>query len=129
MSQFNKKLDKAQSRQKRIYFFSGLVVTSIFLLVAVLLIYSRGTRVEVMPLEAGNLATISTIDNFSFNAGNVVYSLAGNPVINVSSPGFKDATETIGSIYLGKNFPLELSELPGHLVINILGDKNNLLKT
>lgn len=129
MSQFNKKLDKAQSRQKRIFFFSGLVVTSIFLLVAVLLIYSRGTRVEVMPLEAGNLATISTIDNFSFNAGNVVYSLAGNPVINVSSPGFKDATETIGSIYLGKNFPLELSELPGHLVINILGDKNNLLKT
>ena len=73
MSQFNKKLDKAQSRQKRIYIFSGLVVTSIFLLVAVLLIYSRGTRVEVMPLEAVNLATISTIDNFSFNAGNVVY--------------------------------------------------------
>ncbi|MBT5216712.1 MAG: hypothetical protein HOM10_03750, partial [Gammaproteobacteria bacterium] len=124
MSQFNNKLDKAQNKQKRIYVLSGLVATSIFLLIAVLIIYSRGTRIEVMPLEAGNLATIRALDNFSFNVGNVVYSLSGNPIINVSSPGFKDATETIGSVYLGKNFSLELAELPGHLVISIVGDKD-----
>ena len=129
MSQFNNKLDKAQNKQKRIYVLSGLVATSIFLLIAVLIIYSRGTRIEVMPLEAGNLATIRALDNFSFNVGNVVYSLSGNPIINVSSPGFKDATETIGSVYLGKNFSLELAELPGHLVISIVGDKYNLLET
>lgn len=129
MSQFNNKLDKAQSKQKRIYFFSGLVVTSILLLIAVLIIHSRGTRIEVMPLEAADLATIRAIDNFSFNVGNVVYSLSGNPIINVSSPGFKDATKTIGSVYLGKNFSLELAELPGHLVISIVGDKDNLLET
>ena len=100
MSQFNNKLDKAQNKQKRIYILSGLVVTSILLLIAVLIIHSRGTRIEVMPLEAGNLATIRAIDNFSFNVGNVVYSLSGNPVINVSSPGFKDATEIIGPLYI-----------------------------
>ena len=129
MSQFNKKLDKAQSRQKRIYLISGLMVVSILLLVVALLMYSRGTRVEVMPLEAGKSATISVIDGFSFSIGDVVYSLAGNPVINVSASGFKDATETIDSVYLGKVFPLELFELPGHLIINILGDEENLSKT
>ena len=36
MSQFNNKLDKAQNKQKRIYVLSGLVATSIFLLIAVL---------------------------------------------------------------------------------------------
>lgn len=129
MSQFNNKLDKAQNKQKRIYFLSGLVATSILLLIAVLIIHSRGTRIEVMPLEAGDLATIRAIDNFSFNVGNVVYSLSGNPIINVSSPGYKDATKTIGPLYLGKNFSLELAELPGHLVINIAGDNDNLSKT
>ena len=129
MSQFNKKLDKAQSRQKRLYLISGLMVVSILLLVVVLLLYSRGTRVEVMPLEAGKSATISVIGGFSFSIGNVVYSLAGNPVINVSASGFKDATETIDSVYLGKVFSLELFELPGQLIINILGDEENLSKT
>ncbi len=129
MSQFNKKLDKAQSRQKKIYLISGLMVVSILLLVVILLMYSRGTRVEVMPLEAGKSATISVIDGFSFSIGDVVYSLAGNPVINISASGFKDATETIDSVYLGKVFPLELFELPGHLIINILGDEENLSKT
>jgi formylglycine-generating enzyme required for sulfatase activity len=129
MSQFNKKLDKAQSRQKRIDLIFGVMVVSILLLIVLLLIYSRGTRVEVMPLEAGKSATISTIDSFSFSIGDVVYSLAGNPVINVSASGFKDATETIDSVYLGKVFPLELFELPGHLIINISGDEENLSKT
>jgi len=129
MSQFNKKLDKAQIRQKRIYLVSGLMVTSIFLLIVVLFIYSRGTRVEVKPFEAGKSATISVMDSFSFSIGNVVYSLAGDPVINVSASGFKDATETIDSVYLGKIFPLELFELPGQLIINILGDDENLSKT
>ena len=129
MSQFNNKLDKAQNKQKRIYILSGLVVTSILLLIAVLIIHSRGTRIEVMPLEAGDLATIRAIDNFSFNVGNVVYSVSGNPIINVSSPGFKDATKTITPLYLGKNFSLELAELPGHLVISIVGENDNLSET
>jgi formylglycine-generating enzyme required for sulfatase activity len=129
MSQFNKKLNKAQSRQKRIYLISGVMVLSILFLIVALLIYARGTRVEVMPLEAGKSATISVIDGFSFSIGDVVYSLAGNPVINVSASGFKDATETIDSVYLGKVFPLELFELPGHLIINIAGDEENLSRT
>ena len=121
MSQFNKKLDQAKNRQKRIYLFSGLTVMSILFLVAVLFVFSRGTRVEIMPIEANELATISVIEGFSFSIGDVVYSLAGNPVISASAPGFKVATKTIDPVYLGKVFPLELFELPGRLVIKISG--------
>ena len=129
MSQFNKKLDQAKNRQKRIYLFSGLMVMSILFLVAVLFVFSRGTRVEIMPIEANELATISVIEGFSFSIGDVVYSLAGNPVISASAPGFKVATKTIDPVYLGKVFPLELFELPGRLVIKISGNEKNLSKT
>lgn len=129
MSQFNKKLDQAKNRQKRIYLFSGLTVMSILFLVAVLFVFSRGTRVEIMPIEANELATISVIEGFSFSIGDVVYSLAGNPVISASAPGFKVATKTIDPVYLGKVFPLELFELPGRLVIKISGNEKNLSKT
>lgn len=126
MSQFNEKLDQAKNRQKRIYLFSGLTVMSILLLVVVLFVFSRGTRVEIMPMEANELATISVIEGFSFSIGDVVYSLAGNPVISASAPGFKVATKTIDSVYLGKVFPLELFELQGRLVIKISGNERNL---
>ena len=129
MSQFNEKLDQAKHRQKRIYLFSGLSVMSILFFVAVLFVFSRGTRVGIMPMEASELATISVIEGFSFSIGDVVYSLAGNPVISASAPGFKVATKTIDSVYLGKFFPLELFELPGRLVIKISGNEGNLSKT
>ena len=129
MSQFNKKLDKAQNRQKKVFLIFGLMMMSILLIIIILLIYSRGTRIEVMPLDAGKKATINVIDSFSFSIGNVVYSLAGNPIINVTASGFKDKTKTIDTEYLGKVLPLELFELPGRLTINLIGDEENLLKT
>ena len=129
MSQFNGKLDQAKNRQKRIYLFSSLTMMSILLLVIILFIFSRGTRVEIMPVEAKELATINVMEGFSFSIGDAIYSLAGNPVISASAPGFKIATATIDSAYLGKVFPLELFELPGHLVIEISGNEKYLTKT
>ena len=129
MSQFNEKLDQAKHRQKRIYLFSGLTVMSILFLVVVLFIFSRGTRVEIMPIEANESAKISVIEGLSFSIGDVVYSLAGNPVIRASAPGFRVATKAIDPVYLGKVFPLELFELPGRLIIQISGNERNLSKT
>ena len=129
LDQVNKQLDHARKRQKRMYLFSGLMLASILLLVVILFIFSRGTRVEILPMEANKLATISVIGGFSFSIGDTVYSLAGNPVIRVSAPGFKVATKTIDSVYIGKVYPLELFELPGHLAIQISGNERNLSKT
>jgi formylglycine-generating enzyme required for sulfatase activity len=129
MSQFNEKLDQAKSRQKRLYFVAGITVVAILLIVAALFVISRGTRVEITPAEAKGFAEIRVLEGFGFCVGDTVYSVAGNPVITASAPGFKTATETIDSAHLGKVFPLELFELPGRLVIEISEDDADMSKT
>ncbi|NOR23131.1 MAG: SUMF1/EgtB/PvdO family nonheme iron enzyme [Desulforhopalus sp.] len=129
MSQFNKKLDRAKSRQKRFYLVAGTPVLAILMLLLVLFVVSRGTRVEVLPEDAEEHAVIRVAKGLGFSLGDTVYSLAGNPVITVSAPGFKVATKTIDPAHLGKVFPLELFELPGRLVVEISGDDKTLLKT
>jgi len=129
MSQFNKKLDQAKSRQKRYYLVAGIMIAAILLSLASLFAVSRGTRVEIEPEEAKEVAEIEVIKGFAFCVGETVYSFLGNPVIKASAPGFKAAAGTISSAQLGRVFPLELFELPGHLIIEISGNNKNLSKT
>jgi len=129
MSQFNKKLDQAKSRQKRFYFIAGATAVIILLFIAALFVVSRGTRVEIRPKEAKELAEIKVTEGFGFSIGETVYSLGGNLVITVSATGFKVATKNIAAAHLGKTFPLELFEIPGRLLIQISGINNNLSKT
>ena len=129
MSQFNTKLDQAKIRQKRFYLVAGIPVLTILLLLLVLLIFSRGTRVDVMPEDAEKHAVISVEKGVGFSIEDTVYSFTRHPVITVSAPGFKAATVTIDPTHLGNVFPLQLFELPGRLVVEISGDDKPLLKT
>lgn len=129
MSKFNTKLDLAKSKQKRVYLIAGITGLILLLLMTTLFVVSRGTRVEIMTEEAKDLATVKTTEGWAFSAGNTVYSLLGNPVIAVSAPGFKTATSVITPQHLGKVLPLELQELPGHLVMKISVDQEYLEKT
>jgi len=129
MSQFNKKLDEAKSQQKRLYFVAGITVVAILLLVSSLVVISRGTRVEIIPEEAKQLAEIRVVAGLGFCIGDTVYSLVGNPVITASAPGYKTGEETIDSAHLGKVFSFELLELPGRLVVELLGNAGLLSKT
>ncbi|MCP4343824.1 MAG: SUMF1/EgtB/PvdO family nonheme iron enzyme [Desulfobulbaceae bacterium] len=132
MSQFNKKLDQAKSRQKRFYLVGGIALLAILLLMAALFVVSRGTRVEIIPEDAKESAVIRVTEGLGLSVGDTVYSFARNPVITVTAPGFKVATQNIDPAHLGKVFPLELFELPGRLVIEIIeisGNDENLLKT
>lgn len=129
MSQFNRKLDRAKSRQKRFYLVAGIPVLAVLLLMLVLFVVSRGTPVNVIPEDAEKHAVIKVVKGLGFSVGDTVYSLARNPVITVSAPGFKVVTKMIDPAHLGKIFPLELFELPGRLVAEISGDDKTLLKT
>jgi formylglycine-generating enzyme required for sulfatase activity len=122
MSQFNEKLDQARDRHKRLHLAAGLTAPVIFLLIVALLVVSRGTRIEIMPREAKEHADIRVIEGLAFSLVDTVYSLRPQPVIGVSSPGFRDAVQTIDRAFLGKVFPLTLIELPGHLIMEIIGD-------
>lgn len=102
---------------------------AILLLILVLFIVSRGTRVEVLPEDAAEHGVIRVVEGVGFSVGETVYSLAGNPVITVAAPGFKLTRKRIGSAHLGKVFPLELLELPGQLIVEISGNEPSLLQT
>jgi formylglycine-generating enzyme required for sulfatase activity len=129
MSQFNQKLDQAKERQKRLYLLTGAFLLVIFLLLTVLFVVSRGTRIEVMPEEAKEQAVIRVTEGLGASVGDRVYSLAGSLGITVSAPGFKDAAATIDAARLGKIFSVELFELPGRLTIGMSGIDKNLQKT
>lgn len=129
MSQFNKKLDQAKSRQKRFYLVGAITLLALLMLMVALFVVSRGTRVEIIPEDAKEHAVIRVIEGLGLAVGDTVYSFAGNPVVTVTAPGFKVASQTIDPAHLGKVFQVELFELPGYLVIEILGNDENLLKT
>ncbi len=129
MNQFNQRLDQAKKRQKRIYLLSSLVVLTITILVAGLFVVSRGTRVDIIPPDAKEFATIRVVDGLGFSIGDSVYSFASNPSIHATAPGFKPATKTIDAAYIGKVFPLELIELPGRLIIELLAPREYASET
>jgi formylglycine-generating enzyme required for sulfatase activity len=129
MSQFKEKLEEARRRQKRFHLAAGITVPIVLLLVAVLVVISRGTRINIIPAEAKEQAEISVTKGLGFGVTDTVYSLVGNLVITASAPGFKVAVKTIDKTNLGKIVPLELIELPGRLTIGIAGDSDNLKKT
>ncbi len=129
MSTFNAKLDQARRRQKRLYLVAGILVVVILLIVISLFVVSRGTRIEILPIEAREAAEIRVTKGLGFSYGNTVYSLSANPVVSASAPGYRKTEKTIDRAFLGKNFPLELFELPGRLVIEIAGDTEKLTRT
>jgi formylglycine-generating enzyme required for sulfatase activity len=129
MSQFKEKLEEARRRQKRYHLAAGIAVPIILLLMAVLVVISRGTRINILPDEAKEQADISVTEGLGFGVSDTVYSLAGNLVVTASAPGFRIAEKTIDKTHLGKVIPLELFELPGRLTIEISGESEHLKKT
>ncbi len=122
MNPFNKKLAQAKNRQKRVYLIAGGTLLAVLLLMTVLFVVLRGTRIEINPRDAKEDAVYKVDQGIGFFLGDTIYSFAGNLVVSVFSPGFKAARVLIDSADLGKVFPLALSELPGHLVVKVSGD-------
>ena len=129
MNQFDKKLEQAKNRQKRVYLIAGITGLVIFLLMAVLFVISRGTRVEIIPQDAKAHVVYRVAEGLGFSVGDTIYSFIGNLVITATAPGFKVAMASIDAVHLGKVFPLELFELPGRLVVEIFGEDDILAKT
>jgi formylglycine-generating enzyme required for sulfatase activity len=129
MSRFNKKLDQAKVRQKKIYMTVGATALAIFLVLALLFFIPKGTRVEITPKDAQKNARLTIARGLGIFMGDRVYSIGKNMAITAFAPGFKAKTVPIAPEYLGKVLPLELFELPGHLLVEIAGQDDLLQKT
>ncbi len=121
MNSFNKTLDQAKNRQKRVYLIAGGTLVSVFLLMTLFFVVLRGTHIEINPEEARENAVYRVDRGLGFCLGDTAYTFTGDLVVAVVSPGFKAASAVIDAQDLGKVFSLELSELPGHLVVDLSG--------
>ncbi|RLB90323.1 MAG: hypothetical protein DRH26_09910, partial [Deltaproteobacteria bacterium] len=122
MNSFNKTLDQAKNRQKRVYLMAGGTLLAALLLMTVLFVVLRGTLIEINPGDAKENAVYRVVRGLGFCLGDTAYSFVGDLVVSVASPGFKAESAVIDAGDLGKVFPLELSELPGHLTVELSGD-------
>ncbi len=121
MNSFNKTLDQAKRQQKRVYLIAGGTLVSALLLMTLLFVVLRGTRIEINPKDAQENAVYRVGRGLGFCLGDTAYSFVGDLFVSVVSPGFKVASAAIDAADLGKVFSLELSELPGHLAVELLG--------
>lgn len=129
MNQFNTKLDLARKRQKRSSIIVTLLAFTVLLAVLAFLTISRGTPIEVLPTALQKMAEIQVTRGTGFSVNSTLYSISSTVEITISAPGFQSTHETIGPSHLGKTFSVELTELPGHLTVNISNKKNNLSRT
>jgi formylglycine-generating enzyme required for sulfatase activity len=121
MNSFNKTLDQAKTRQKRVYLIVGGTLLAALMLMTVLFVLLRGTLIEITPGDAKENAVYRVVRGLGFCLGDTAYSFVGDLSVSVVSPGFRAASAVIDAADLGKVFSLELSELPGHLIVELSG--------
>lgn len=111
MSQFNQQLALARKRQHRMYLW--LLSTAILvLLVMVMIIFaSRGTRIEVQPVDATEV-TIETDSWLSMALFGSVYSLIDRTEMTISATGFYPHRQAIEQPDFGKVLSVTLTPLP-----------------
>jgi formylglycine-generating enzyme required for sulfatase activity len=112
MSQFDQQLSDAKKKQRRIYAAGIVAIIVCIILIISVMISTRATRIDVMPEEAGTQATIQVGAGMAIIAGRILYSLSGNPVISVSSEGFKTKEQQLADGDFGKVLSIELDPLP-----------------
>jgi formylglycine-generating enzyme required for sulfatase activity len=117
MSEFNKTLDQAKAKQRLLHMALTAVIVLGGLIVGGVFVVSNGTRIEVQPIEAKEIAKIEMVSGLGVSVGGTIYSIWGSPSISVQAKGFKSAIETIPASHIGSIHPITLFELPGRLLV------------
>lgn len=116
---------RAKSSQKKLYI---LVASVLFLgacFILALAIFSNGTMIKIQPKDAQDTAVFNIVDGLATTIGHTVYSLAGNPTIEVAATGFRPLRKTLQKSEIGHSITLELSELPSQLHIKTQPNADN----
>ena len=117
MNQFEQELAQARRKQLRLYFFSILILLLAVIIILASIIYTRGTRIDVLPEEITETAKIEVSKGLAVLTGNTLYSLFSKPVIIVSADGFYSRQQAIEDKDFGKVLPIKLKPLPANIVL------------
>lgn len=105
---------KNKAHKKRLYYTLSIALASFVVIVFLLL--SRGTLIEVQPVEAKESAIISA-SPFSFIVNGHLYSLVSNVVVNAKAKGYKAKTKNLTQADFGKVTTITLEPLPSQLLL------------
>ncbi len=117
MSQFEQAINQARQKQLRLYLLGLATVLFTLLIIVVVIIATRGIRIEVKPDEITDKATITITGGIGFIMGNTLYSVFNEPDIIVEAEGFYSRQEKIHKKNFGKVVTITLKPLPANIIL------------
>lgn len=118
MSQFNQQLLAAKKKQRLLYI-SGLAFFLIgAFIVLIVILASRGTRIEVHPEDAAILSSVQLQRGAAIIVGDTLYSLSKRPAIIVSAEGFQSIMQVLNNNDFGKVMSVTLLPLPAKITLS-----------
>ncbi len=115
MNRFEEEFKRARRRHRLIYLLSFISLAVMVLAVGVILLWSNGTAINVMPGDATESAQIEVTDGAAVAIDGVVFGFASAPEVRVRAPGFRDLQRRITPNERGGTLTVVLQELPGIL--------------
>ncbi len=129
MNPFNQQLleAKKQHRQRYLKIMAFFIIGALIVLLAIFA--SRGTRIEIHPNDAADLASVQMKQGIAVILGETLYSLSKKPTIYVSAEGFKPVIHKLNPHDFGKVVSITLEPLPAKIILstNINDDKTGWL--
>lgn len=118
MSQFNQQILAAKKKQRLAYFrVLGLFILAALAIFAAI-VASRGSRIEIHPQAAAELASVQRDQGLVVVIGETLYSISKSPVIAVTAEGFKPLKRMLNENDFGKVISITMSPLPAKLELS-----------
>ena len=118
MSEFNTAVELAKKQQHRKIIFSLFGFVAVLVLIAIIILASRGTHVEVLPAEISAEAQVSTSKGLAVVINGYLYSLSSVAEIEVQAPNYITARKTLTQENFGTVTTVTLKPKPGELSLS-----------
>ncbi len=129
MNQFNQQLLAAKKKQRLLYISAfAFFLIGVFIVLIVILV-SRGTRIEIQPDDAAALSSVRLHKGLAVIVGETLYSISKRPAIAVSAEGFQSKVQVLNNNDFGKVMSVTLIPLPAKVAFstNINNDQTSWL--
>ncbi|MGZ0216738.1 MAG: SUMF1/EgtB/PvdO family nonheme iron enzyme [Acidimicrobiales bacterium] len=118
MSEFERGILDAKARQHRLYFLTFFMLLFLGAIVVVVLAFTSGTSIKILPIEAEQTGVISVEDGYALSVDRVVYGFPGALAVVVGANGFYEQHRQIQTEERGNKIAITLNPIPGRLVVS-----------
>ncbi len=124
MNQFESQLLAAKRKQQRLYLALALTFIVAIVIIASIIVFTRGTRLTIVPEEVQPQAAINVSGGIAFIVGKTLYALSSNPELIVTADGFYTRQQQLTDDDFGNVMTIRLLPLPARLELKSLVTDN-----